>query len=230
MEYYKTISPSKAMDLQDRMRNKISLEPLSKRPELVAGADISYDRGSSLMHAAIVVVEMSTLQQIARSLVSDPTEFPYIPGLLAFRELPVLWKAWQQLQLKPDVLVLDGHGIAHPRRMGIATHFGIEINHPTMGAAKNILTGAHGELGLQKGEYTDLMAGCEKVGIALRSRTNVNPIYVSPGHRVSFEDVYTIAMNMLTKYKLPRTTRLAHQWANRLRRGEATEGYTEGLP
>jgi deoxyribonuclease V len=227
LEYYKTIAPSEAKKLQKKLRNKIVLQELGTEVELVAGADISFNRGSDVMHAAIVVLRMSDLQPVARSLVSDETSFPYIPGLLAFRELPVLWKAWQQLQLKPDVLIMDGHGLAHPRRMGIATHFGIEIDWPTMGCAKNILTGSHDKLSTQKGTSVALMDEDEQVGFALRSRTNVNPVYISPGHKLSFEDTYTIAMQTLTKYKLPQTTRLAHEWANKLRKGEVDKGYTE---
>lgn len=224
LDFYKTIEPLEAKKLQKRLRKKISLETLNYEPQWVGGADISFDRGSDVMHAAIVIINLKDMQPKVLSLVSDKTSFPYIPGLLAFRELPVLWKAWHQLPFKPEVLILDGHGIAHPRRMGIATHFGIEIDHPTMGSAKNILTGSHDELAIEKGAYADLMDGDEKIGIALRSRTNINPIYVSPGHKLSFGDAYSIAMKTLTKYKLPRTTRLAHQWANKLRRGEAGEG------
>jgi deoxyribonuclease V len=179
------------------------------------------------MHAAIVVLELPSLKLLVRSLVSAPVSFPYIPGLLAFREMPVLLKAWKQLEMKPDVLILDGHGLAHPRRMGIATHFGIEVDHPTMGCAKNILTGTHQVLGNEKGATADLIDEGEKVGFALRSRTNVNPIYISPGHKLSFADTYDIIMQVLTKYKLPKTTRLAHHWANKLRKGEAEAGYFE---
>jgi deoxyribonuclease V len=228
LEHYKTIDSSAAKELQRELCKQIKLEPLTEAPKYVAGADISFNRGSDLMHAAIVVLELPELKTVARSLASDETSFPYIPGLLAFREMPVLLKAWNQLQLKPDVLILDGHGIAHPRRMGIATHFGIEVDHPTIGCAKNILTGTHGELGIQKGDKADLTDGDKKIGMALRSRTNVNPIYVSPGHQCSFGDAYEIVMQSLTKYKLPKTTRMAHQWANRLRKGEAGEGYVEG--
>ncbi|SHG63702.1 Endonuclease V [Fodinibius roseus] len=222
--FYKSIEPLEAKQLQKRLREKISLEPLDKPSQLVAGADISFDRGSDLMHAAIVAVDLRDMQPKTLSLVSDRTSFPYIPGLLAFRELPVLWKAWNQLDANPEVLILDGHGLAHPRRMGIATHFGIEIDHPTMGVAKNILTGSHSTLAPEKGASADLMDEGEKVGIALRSRTNVNPVYVSPGHKLSFGDAYALAVRTLTKYKLPQTTRLAHKWANKLRRGEAREG------
>lgn len=227
LEFYKTITPTEAKELQEQLRQKITLEKLDEDVEFVAGADISFNRGSNMMHAAIIVLRLQDLQPVARSLVSDETPFPYIPGLLAFRELPVLWKAWNQLNVKPDVLIMDGHGLAHPRRMGIATHFGIEIDWPTMGCAKNILTGSHEKLATEKGASVPLTDNEEQVGLALRSRTNVNPIYISPGHKMNFKDSYAIAMQVLTKYKLPRTTRLAHEWANKLRREEANEGYME---
>lgn len=227
LEHYKTIDPAEAKRLQKELRKQISLQPLSNSPKYVAGADISFNRGSGMMHAAIIVLELPTLRPVARSLASDETGFPYIPGLLAFREMPVLLKAWNQLEHKPDVLILDGHGIAHPRRMGIATHFGIETDHPTIGCAKNILTGTYGKLGIKKGAKANILDKGEKVGIALRSRAKVNPVFVSPGHLCSFDDAYSIVMKAVTKYKLPRTTRLAHQWANKLRRGEAEEGYWE---
>lgn len=225
LEHYKTIKPTEAKKVQQKLRTQISLDDLDIQSELIGGADISFDRGSDLMHAAIIVLQFPSLEPVARVLVSDETTFPYIPGLLAFREMPVLLKAWNRLRLKPGVLILDGHGIAHPRRMGIATHFGIEIDHPTIGCAKNILTGTHAELGREKGEFAKLKDGQDTVGMALRSRTNVNPIYVSPGHKLSFKDAYSIVMQTLTRYKLPRTTRLAHQWANKLRRGEAEKGF-----
>lgn len=216
---YQNISPKEAIQVQKELKDKIDISPLDKEIKTVGGADISYDLGSDKAHAAIVVLELTDLKTVTRSLVSDKMTFPYIPGLLAFREVPVLLKAWNQLQTKPDVLILDGHGLAHPRRMGIATHFGIAVDHPTIGCAKNILTGSHDELGVKKGATADLIDEDEKVGFALRSRTNVNPIYISPGHKLSFEDAYSIVMSSLTKYKLPRTTRLAHQWANKLRKG-----------
>jgi len=222
---YDDISSQDAKKLQNELRNNIQIEPLAEEVKTVGGADISFDIGSSVMHAAIVILKLPDLSPVSRSLVSFEVDFPYIPGLLAFREMPVLLSAWDQLPTKPDVLILDGHGLAHPRRMGIATHFGIETDHPTMGCAKNILTGSHDELGATKGDRAPLIDDGDKVGIALRSRTKVNPIYISPGHKLSFDDAYSIAMQVLTKYKLPRTTRLAHQWANKLRRGEVNEGY-----
>jgi len=224
---YKDISPEEAVDIQKKLKTEIETKPLEKEPNTVAGADISFDRGSEVVHAAIIVLSLSDLEPVARSLVTAPMSFPYIPGLLAFREMPALLKAWDQLSKKPDVLIMDGHGLAHPRRMGIATHFGIEADHPTMGCAKNILTGTHQELGMEKGATSDLLDEGEKVGLALRSRTNVNPIYISPGHKLSFENTYDILMKVLTKYKLPKTTRLAHCWANKLRKGNVESGFFE---
>lgn len=227
LEHYKTITTAKAKERQQELRKQISLEDLESEPKLIAGADISFNRFSDIMHAAIVVLSLPDLTPVARSLVSDQTDFPYIPGLLAFRELPALLLAWQQLKIKPDVLILDGHGLAHPRRMGVATHFGIEIDCPAIGSAKNILTGTHEELPTQKGAHVPLKDGEEQVGIALRSRTNVKPIYISPGHRISFEDTYSVIMQTLSRYKLPETTRQAHVWANKLRKGECEAGYME---
>jgi len=225
VDAYRNISTNEAKKLQHKLCSQVEISALTHDVTTVAGADISFDRGSDMMHAAIIVLKLPDLQPVARSLTSVETSFPYIPGLLAFRELPVLYKAWEQLNEKPDVLILDGHGLAHPRRMGIATHFGIEIDYPTIGCAKNILTGNYEVLGDEKGAYAPLKDDGEKVGIVLRSRTNVNPIYISPGHKTSFDNAYSVVMKTLTKYKLPRTTRLAHQWANKLRRGEVGQGY-----
>lgn len=224
---YKDISPGEAVEIQNKLRTKIETKPLHKAPDTVAGADISFDRGSDTVHAAIIVLSFSDLEPVAGSLVTSRMSFPYIPGLLAFREMPALLKAWDQLPQKPDVLIMDGHGLAHPRRMGIATHFGIEVDHPTMGCAKNILIGTHQEVGMEKGATSDLMDEGEKVGLVLRSRTNVNPVYISPGHKLSFKNTYDILMQVLTKYKLPKTTRLAHRWANKLRKGDVESGYFE---
>lgn len=224
---YKNISPKKAIQLQQKLKEKVEISPLQKEVETVGGADISFDMGSDVLHAAVVILETPSLNPVARLLISDSITFPYIPGLLAFREMPVLIKAWEQLPIKPDVLILDGHGLAHPRRMGIATHFGIEVDHPTIGCAKSILTGTHAEPRIDKGSSTKLADGDEVIGMALRSRTNVNPVYISPGHKLSFQDAYSVVMQSLTKYKLPKTTRITHRLANKLRKGEAEEGYFE---
>lgn len=221
------LSPSEAVRRQKMLREEIRIEPLKTPVETVAGADISFSRGSDVMHAGMVILTFPDLKEVARSLVSARIDFPYIPGLLAFREIPSLLEAWELLKIKPDVVILDGHGIAHPRRMGIATHFGIVADQPTIGCAKKILTGTYEEPGMEKGNYTYITHRGEQVGMALRSRTNVKPVFISPGHLVSFDDAYSVVTQCLTGYRLPETTRIAHRMVNRLRRGEIKAGYSE---
>lgn len=223
------ITPQEAKERQQTLREQISLMPVKRPIRTVAGADLSFNRGSDKVFAGVVVFSYPELEPVARSLVATEVDFPYIPGLLAFREIPPLEKAWQQLKTKPDVLIMDGHGIAHPRRMGIATHFGILKDQPTIGCAKNVLTGKFEEPGNEKGNYTYLREEGvgERIGMVLRSRTGVNPIFISPGHKFSFEGCRKIVMGCLTRYKLPETTREAHKLVNRLRRGEIEEGYEE---
>lgn len=213
------ISTSKAKQRQNELRKQIDIRPLEQPVETVAGADLSYDKKSESVYAGIVVLRYPELTEISRSAVITEVDFPYIPGLLAYRELPPLEKAWEKLEIKPDVLIMDGHGIAHPRRMGIATHFGIIADQATIGCAKNNLTGDYDEPGMEKGDYNYIKENDERIGIVLRSRTNVKPIFVSPGHKVSFSDSREIVMQCLTKYKLPKTTRMAHDLVNRLRLG-----------
>ncbi|MDX1587003.1 MAG: deoxyribonuclease V [Balneolaceae bacterium] len=219
------ISVSDAKARQEKLREQIVINPLKKEVTTVAGADISFDKKSDRVYAGIVVLRLSGLEVVARSAVAAHVDFPYIPGLLAFRELPPLKEAWNRLKIKPDVLILDGHGIAHPRRVGLATHFGIVMDHPTIGCAKNNLTGSYEEPDSEKGSYRSITDDGERIGIVLRSRTNVKPIFVSPGHKVSFGDSREIVMKCLDRYKLPETTRKAHDLVNRLRRGETEPGF-----
>ncbi|WP_249066756.1 deoxyribonuclease V [Halalkalibaculum roseum] len=221
------ISVKEAKAKQEKMREQVVIKPLEKEISTVAGADLSFDKNSDKVQAGIVILRLPGLKVVARSAVTTEVDFTYIPGLLAFRELPPLKKAWKLLKIKPDVLILDGHGIAHPRRLGLATHFGILMDHPTIGCAKNNLTGNFEQPRSEKGSYRYIIDDGERIGIVLRSRTNVNPIFVSPGHKVSFEDSREIVMRCLSRYKLPETTRKAHALVNRLRRGETEPGYIE---
>lgn len=221
------ISTQEAKKLQKKLREDITIQPLGKKVEWVAGADISYNRGSDKVCAGIAVLDYRDLSIQAVSTEIVTVDFPYIPGLLAFRELPPLREAWEQLPAKPDVVVMDGHGLAHPLRMGIATHFGIITGQPTIGCAKNVLTGDYEEPGMKKGDFTYLYDGKDRIGMVVRSRDRVKPIFVSPGHKVSFENAREIVMGCLSRYKLPETTRKAHDLVNRLRRGEIKSGYKE---
>jgi len=222
------ITPQEAKERQQALREQISLAPVNQPITTVAGADLSFNRGSDKVHAGIVVFSYPELKLMARSLVTTEVDFPYIPGLLAYREIPPLEEAWEKLKHKPDVLLMDGHGIAHPRRMGIATHFGILKDQPTIGCAKNVLTGSYIEPGREKGSFSNLSdEGGERIGLVLRSRSGIKPIFISPGHKVTFEDCRELVMGCLDKYKLPETTRKAHKLVNQLRRGEVEEGYRE---
>ncbi|MDQ2753160.1 MAG: endonuclease V, partial [Bacteroidota bacterium] len=142
---------------------------------------------------------------------------PYIPGLLAFREVPALSKAWENLTRKPDVLVLDGHGIAHPRRMGIATHFGIALQTPTMGCAKSLLTGKYVEPGMEAGSVSDLFHKDELIGKVLRTKKNVKPVFISPGNLITMDESLELIKQCVGKYRIPEPTRLAHLFVNELR-------------
>lgn len=224
---FEDITPRQAIQMQKELRDELELIPPQREIQTFGGADLSFDRGSDIVHAGIVVLSVPSLEPLAQSLVTSNATFPYIPGLLAFREIPALIEAWKQCRLKPDVLILDGHGIAHPRRMGIATHFGILADHPTIGCAKNVLTGDYEEPGPEKGSFSYLRDNGKEIGMVLRSRTRVNPIFVSPGHKTDFESARKIVMKALTRYKLPETTRKAHKLVNELRRGEVDAGYWE---
>ena len=218
------VSPTEAVEIQRNLRDKVRLEPVVDPIQYVAGADISFDRGSDVFHAGIVVLKLPSLQLCGHSLVTTRSTFPYVPGLLSFREMPSLLEAWDQLPTKPDVVVLDGHGIAHPRRLGIASHFGVWVNKPTIGCAKKLLTGMHETLSTEAESHGLIYDNQEIIGVALRSRENVAPIYISPGHLTDFESALSIVSTCLTRYRLPEVTRKAHQLVNQLRRGEVEPG------
>ncbi|MGB3587414.1 MAG: deoxyribonuclease V [Tunicatimonas sp.] len=218
------VSPTEAVKIQRNIREKVRIEPLLDSIQYVAGADISFDRGSDVFHAGIVILQLPSLKVCGHSLVTTKSTFPYVPGLLSFREMPSLLEAWNQLPTKPDVVVLDGHGIAHPRRLGIASHFGVWVNKPTIGCAKKLLVGMHETLTTEAKSHALIYDNQEVIGVALRSRDNVAPIYVSPGHLTDLESSLSIVSTCLTRYRLPEVTRQAHQLVNQLRRGEVEPG------
>ncbi len=214
---YNNLTPEDAVALQKELRRQLNLSPLEKPVTTIAGADISFNKYSTTVYAGIVVMQFPSLQVIESKAVIDVTGFPYVPGLLAFREVPALSKAWEQLSIKPDVLVLDGHGIAHPRRMGIATHFGIVMQTPTIGCAKSLLTGKFAEPGNEPGTYTDLIHQHEVVAKVLRTKRNVKPVFVSPGNLISMQQSIDIILQCVRKYRIPEPTRLAHNFVNETR-------------
>ncbi|THH42070.1 deoxyribonuclease V [Neolewinella litorea] len=212
------LSPTEAVKMQRELRDRIVLQPLEMPVRRIAGADISFNMYSDVFFAAIVVLDYTTLEVIESAYFTETVSFPYVPGLLSFREIPTLLKAWQQLKEKPDVTMVDGHGIAHPRRMGIATHFGLATGSPTLGCAKKILSGHFTPPAQEAGSTSPILDKEEVIGYALRSKARTNPLFISPGHLLDLEGALAIARHCLGKYKLPEPTRLAHQMVNAYRR------------
>lgn len=222
---YDHITISEATRIQQELRNRLSLDGLGKDIQTIAGADISFNKLSTTVYAGIVLLDFPSLKPIARSLVITEAHFPYVPGFLAFREVPALLKAWEQLPVKPDVLVVDGHGIAHPRRMGIAAHFGALTAQATIGCAKKLLYGKFSEPASEQFSYNEIYAQEEIIGYALRTKYKVKPVFISPGNVISMDESRHIIMQCTGRYRLPEPTRLAHETVNKFRTGELKEGY-----
>lgn len=214
---YNDISPAEAIAIQQELRDKIQLTPLMNPVKTIAGADISFNKYSDTVYAGIIVLSYPDMKPIDESTIVATTRFPYIPGLLGFREIPALVEAWNKLETKPDVLVLDGQGIAHPRRMGIATHFGLVAKTPTIGCAKSLLTGKYEEPEDAPGATSPLNDKGEIIGTVLRTKRKCKPVYISPGHLITLEESVDIAMKCITTYRIPEPTRLAHLLVNRVR-------------
>lgn len=215
---YENITPTEAVRLQAELKQQLQIQPFTNEIKTIAGADISFNKYSTTVYAGIVVMQFPSLQVIETAGVTDETSFPYVPGLLAFREVPALVKAWSQLRITPDVLILDGHGIAHPRRMGIATHFGIVMQTATFGCAKSLLTGKYEEPSNEPGTSTDLIHKNELIGKVLRTKKNTKPVFISPGNLITMEQSLAIILQCIRKYRIPEPTRMAHNFVNELRR------------
>lgn len=219
------VDPREARQLQEELRQKVRIQPLAHPPQRVAGADISFNKYEDTVYAGFAILEMGSLQVVAHALAVTKISFPYIPGLLSFREIPALLEAWNLIPEKPDLVMVDGHGIAHPRRLGIATHFGLATDTPTIGVAKKKLVGNYTEPELTAGNYSLLEHQQETVGYVFRSKNKVKPLFVSPGHKTNLSDALQIIRQSCGKYRLPEPTRQAHLLVNQLRREEITPGY-----
>ncbi len=211
------LTPREAIEVQLRLRDLVRLQPIARQVSLIAGADISFNKFSETVYAGIVVLSLPDLRIVESSGVRSVAKFPYVPGLLSFRETPSLLEAWEKLKTKPDVLMLDGQGIAHPRRFGIACHLGVLLNLPTIGCAKSILVGKFDGLGIEAGSRSPLIDRDEQVGVALRTKNKVTPVYVSPGHLTDLDSAVDLALRSTGKYRQPEPTRQAHLMVNRLR-------------
>jgi deoxyribonuclease V len=214
------VTPKEAIEIQQRLRSMVSVAGLDEEPHLVAGCDISFDKGSDVIYTGIVVLELPVLIEVGRSTTIAQVKFPYIPGLLSFRESPALLEAWEKLEVQPDLVMIDGQGYAHPRRFGIASHFGVLIDLPTVGCAKTVLVGKYEEPDAKAGSYSPLIDREELIGAALRTQDGVNPVFVSVGHRINLESAIEVVMRCTKEYRIPEPTRQAHLLVNALRRGE----------
>ncbi len=222
---YENISIPEATHIQNELRTKLDIADRELNIQTIGGADISLNLYSTTIYAGIILLSFPQLLPLACSLVKGETRFPYVPGYLAFREVPALVQAWQQMIRKPDVLVVDGHGIAHPRSMGIAAHFGTVTGQPSMGCAKKILFGTFEEPALEHGAYSLIYDKQEHIGYAFRSKGKTAPVYISPGHLMGKQNSLDIIRQCTGKYRIPEPTRLAHELVNRFRKGELQEGY-----
>lgn len=209
-------SPGAARAMQKELASKVVLEDDFGPLRLIAGVDVGFEEGGQITRAAVVLLDAETLEPLAQTLARIPTCMPYIPGLLSFRELPAVLQALDALGQTPDLIFSDGHGIAHPRGLGIAAHLGVITGLPTIGVAKKILTGQHEPLGERRGDQVDLLdKHGEMIGTVLRSKDKVRPLIISPGNRVSLATAPQLVMRYVTRYRLPEPTRLADRLASR---------------
>lgn len=221
------LTPAAAVEVQRRLRDQIRLENRLRDVRTIGGADISFNRFSKVVYAGLVVLALPELEIIDSLAIRTTVDFPYIPGLLSFREAPPLLEAWEKLSRRPDLLMLDGHGIAHPRRFGIASHLGLLLDLPTIGCAKTRLVGHYADPAPEPGSHSPLLhrvAGSsdeEVIGAVLRTRRNSTPIFVSPGHLIDLDTALHLVRQTITRYRQPEPTRQAHLLVNRLRRQES---------
>jgi deoxyribonuclease V len=212
------LTPTEAVALQKQIAESVRCEDDLGPVRTIAGVDVSMNRFSPEGFAAIVVLSVPDMRVIEVAGARTTLAMPYIPGLLSFREIPLLLEAWERLETKPDLLMVDGHGIAHPRRLGIAAHLGVYLDVPAIGCAKSILSGKHGPLAPERGAKAPLIHRDEVIGYALRTKNKVNPVFVSCGHRVSQETAVRWVLECGRGYRLPEPTRQAHLASNALRR------------
>jgi deoxyribonuclease V len=236
------LEPRAVIALQQELRSSVIVAPLTGPITLVAGCDLSFDRGSDAGYAGIVVVRLPELEVVDRAGVVGTIDFPYIPGLLSFRESPLLLQAWERLGTRPDAIIIDGHGFAHPRRFGIACHFGLLVDVPTIGCAKSILVGSYEGLDSEPGAVVPLIHGGETVGAAVRTKRGTAPVYVSVGHRTDLASAVSLTMACRApvptpaasmfelddqsppnaRFRIPEPTRQAHLLVNAMRRGDTS--------
>lgn len=209
-----SLTPRQAIALQQRLRSRVVTQDRLRPVRHVAGTDVGFERDGRITRAAVAVLSFPELKLVDYAVVRAPTRFPYVPGLLSFREIPPLLAALGRLRVRPQLILCDGQGVAHPRRCGLASHLGLACGIPTIGVAKTRLLGEHEEPPRSRGGWTPLLDAGETIGAVLRTRDNVKPLYVSAGHQVGLDTAIRFVMACVTKYRLPETTRWAHRLAS----------------
>ncbi len=214
------VSYDEAVAIQNELRKKVSFTPSGRSISTVAGADVSFTKNSGTMHAAVAVLKFPSLEPVEYSIAEEEATFPYIPGLLSFREAPIVAKAFEKLTRRPDLLICDGQGVAHPRGFGLASHLGLLLEIPSIGCAKSRLCGEHGQVGPEVGEYAPLKLKGRTIGAVLRTREDVKPVFVSVGHMVDLRGAIRMTLRCGAGYRLPEPTRAAHHLVNAARLGK----------
>lgn len=203
-----------ARSIQESLRHEVIKKDILAKPQRVAGVDVGFEQGGTVTRAAVAVLDFPDLTLREHAIVRRKTRFPYVPGYLSFREAPAILAALKKLREKPDLLLCDGQGLAHPRRFGLACHLGVLADIPSIGVAKSRLIGDHDRLLESKGAWAPLLVDGECIGAVLRTRTGVRPLYISVGHRISLKTAIKYVLLCTTKYRLPETTRHAHRLAS----------------
>ena len=200
--------------MQEKLCHQVITEDLFGDIKYVAGVDVSYSNDDRITQGAIAVLSFPELELKEQAIAKRPISFPYIPGLLSFREIPAILDAFKKLNIIPDLLLCDGQGLIHPRRFGLACHLGVLVNIPSIGVAKSHYIGKYDAVGLEKGNWQPLIYQEKVIGAVVRSRTGVKPIYVSTGHKISLKTAINYVLKCTSKYPLPETTRWAEKLAS----------------
>jgi deoxyribonuclease V len=207
------VTTARAREIQLELASQISRAGKVLNPKMIAGVDVSVNRFAGTGTAAVVVLRYPEMEVVETGLVTEKVEFPYVPGLLTFREAPLILAAFEKLTMTPDLVIVDGQGIAHPRRIGLAAHIGLCIEIPTIGCAKSRLIGEYEEPANEKGSYAELMDNEEVIGAVVRTRVGVKPVYISIGHKIDLPSAIEWSLKCCRGYRLPEPTRLAHMAA-----------------
>ncbi|MBI3015411.1 MAG: deoxyribonuclease V [Candidatus Tectomicrobia bacterium] len=214
------VSPKEAVQIQRRLAPLVKTSGRKKTLHTIAGIDVSYNRKDPLLHAGVVVLSCEDLEVLEVSCASGTVTFPYVPGLLSFREIPVVLKAWRKLKVRPDCILCDGQGLAHPRRFGLACHLGLVLDLPSVGCAKSRLLGTYEEPGFSRGSRSPLWDRGEEIGAVLRTQDGVAPVFVSVGHKITLDRAIDLVLSTCRRYRLPEPIREAHRRVNERRRLE----------